>query len=185
MSLENKQGCFFAIADPIKSDYIFRRDVTLLLFLPCKNPDVGRACGAREHRPLSIRNDFRGWFYPPTFLISATRPPRYRDSGATLRRFELRGEPRVRPNPGIIPKRDRALDAGKKRRGGGVDRRGRIDKKGRGIERVSSRCLFFTSRKSHAPDAHPTIPNSINMAPLNNGRWIRPAFLERFMSLLL
>lgn len=105
--------------------------------------------GAREHRPLSIRNDFRGWFYPPTFLISATRPPRYRDSGATLRRFELRGEPRVRPNPGIIPKRDRALVAGRRRRGGGVDRRGRIDKKGRGIERVSSRCLFFISRKSH------------------------------------
>lgn len=63
---------------------------------PARIRTAGRACGAREHwwRPLSIRNDFRGWFYPPTFLISATRPPRYRDSGATLRRFELRGEPR-------------------------------------------------------------------------------------------
>lgn len=92
---------------------------------PGKSRTAGRACGAREHwwRPLSIRNDFRGWFYPPTFLISATRPPRYRDSGATLRRFELRGEPREYGlTPGSFPKRDRTLGerlAGRQRVTGG------------------------------------------------------------------
>jgi len=124
------------------------------LHSPRENPNAERACGAREHwwRPLSIRNDFRGWFYPPTFLISAMRPPRYRDSGATLRRFELRGEPREYGlTPGSFRRGTERRLRGERSegKGGKEDRRGRIDKKGRGIERVSSRCLFFTSRKSH------------------------------------
>jgi len=154
---ENKQGCSFAIVDPIKSDYIFRRGAALHLpFLPpARIQTAGRA---REYwwRPLSIRNDFGGWFYPPTFLISATRPPWYRGNASPLR---IKGWASRGLTLGSyrreIERRMRGVKKGGKER----DRRGRIDKKGCGIERVSSsRCLFFTSRKSHtraAPDAHP------------------------------
>lgn len=45
---------------------------------------------------------------PPSdvFDFGSVRGPSLRDSGATLRRFELRGEPRVQPNPRDLSKRD-------------------------------------------------------------------------------
>lgn len=71
---------------------------------PKERVAYSHACGSRSARergrPLSIRNDFRGWFYPSTFLISARSlrtKRRVRERGGeggriTLRRFELRGE---------------------------------------------------------------------------------------------
>lgn len=189
MSLENKQECSFAIADPIKSDYIFRRGATLPLPPRERLWTAGRACGAREHwwRPLSIRNDFRGWFYPPTFLISATRPPRYRDSGATLRRFELRGEPREYDlTPGSHRRETERRVRGEERGRGERERPEGTDRqegtRNRARASLFSVFIFYFSKEPYARrmrTPRSPIPNSINMAPLNNGRWIRPAFLER------
>lgn len=105
-------------------------------------------------------------------------------SGATLRRFELRGEPRkYDPTPGssLEERQCGGSGTGRARATGGDE----IDKKGRGIERNwgSSWCLFFTPREAYArriraPHRSP-ISDSINMALLNNERLDTPwTFLE-------
>lgn len=125
VSLENQRATVPPQSpDPIKSDYTFRRG-------PRARIRTGTVWRARARRPLSIRNDFRGWFYPPTFLISATSGPpgvSTETPRATLRRFELRGEPKVREpkTPGSLVREKRS------RSGQGGRRRGRGEQEGRG-----------------------------------------------------
>lgn len=125
----------------------------------------GRRCEARAERantggvPYRFETILEGGFTLRRFWF---RLRGLRDTslrGATLRRFELRGEPQKRAaQPRDRPsKRDNAEKA--EGRGGGegggrgkpATRRGRIDKKGRGIERIwgSSWCLFFTLRETY------------------------------------
>lgn len=111
-------------------------------------------------------------------MISATRPPRYRDSGATLRRFELRGEPR---EYGLTPgsfRRETERWARVERRKGGKGEKTRSEGTNRqegtrNRASLFSLFIFYFSKEPYArrmrTPRSPIPRNSINMAPLNNG----------------
>jgi len=126
--------------------------------------------------------------YPLTFLISATRSlsaRAIRGYGATLRRFELRGAPRKHGLTPGIAQRERTRGNGERQETRGGSSEGKNRQEGTGIERVRGpqRRLFFTcrvysyTRRMRTPRS-PISGDSINMAPLNNARWIRPVCLE-------